>query len=45
VFAAGNDIPSIQQLNGNIACGSLYNIVLTPQEVLQNYNALKNRFV
>ena len=32
-------------LNGNIACLSIYNRALTSDEVTQNYNALKNRFV
>lgn len=34
-----------QYLNGNIACAMVYNKALTAAEVLQNYNALKNRFV
>jgi len=31
--------------DGNIACASIYNRALTASEVLQNYNALKNRFI
>ena len=31
-------------LNGNIALSRMYNKVLTPIEVLQNFNATKNRF-
>lgn len=31
--------------NGNIGCTKLYNRVLSPSEILQNYNALKTRFV
>jgi hypothetical protein len=30
--------------NGNIAQASIYNRALTPQEIQQNYNALKGRF-
>ena len=45
VFGAGNFALSVQNLNGNIACGSLYNRALTSTEILQNYNALKNRFI
>jgi len=30
---------------GYIACASVYNRVLTASEILQNYNALKNRFI
>jgi hypothetical protein len=32
-------------LNGNISCFRIYNKILTSSEVLQNYNALKNRFI
>lgn len=45
VFGAGRFDLATQQLNGNIACGSVYNRVLSAAEILQNYNALKNRFV
>jgi hypothetical protein len=45
VFGAGRFDLATQQLNGNIACGSLYNRALSAAEVTQNYNALKNRFV
>lgn len=41
-LAAGS--PSTQFLNGNIASVQVYNRVLTPAEILQNYNALKSRF-
>tara|TARA_R110002072_G_scaffold1455_1_gene12158 strand:- start:2351 stop:3022 length:672 start_codon:yes stop_codon:yes gene_type:complete len=34
-----------EYLNGNVACASIYEKALTADEVLQNYNALKNRFV
>jgi len=30
---------------GDIACASIYNRALSASEILQNYNALKNRFV
>ena len=32
-------------LDGNIACAMVHNKALSADEVLQNYNALKNRFV
>jgi hypothetical protein len=35
---------SNQLLNGNISLGLIYNRALSAQEVLQNYNANKNRF-
>jgi hypothetical protein len=31
-------------LNGSISISSIYNRVLTPQEILQNYNATKSRY-
>lgn len=34
-----------RNLNGDIAAVKIYNRVLTADEILQNYNALKNRFV
>jgi hypothetical protein len=34
-----------QVFNGNIANVQIYNRELTAQEVLQNYNALKSRFI
>jgi len=33
-----------QYLIGDIAQGMIYNRVLTPTEILQNYNATKSRF-
>jgi len=33
------------QMNGSISCMSFYDRVLTASEAIQNYNALKNRFV
>jgi len=36
---------SSRSINGNIACASIYNRALTPTEITQNYNALKNRFI
>jgi hypothetical protein len=35
---------STQLLNGTIAAAHVYNRILSPQEILQNYNALKSRF-
>ena len=32
-------------LDGNIACAMVYNKALSTDEILQNYNALKNRFI
>jgi hypothetical protein len=34
-----------EYINGNVACASIYEKALTAAEVLQNYNALKNRFI
>lgn len=34
-----------RSMSGNCAIGQIYNRALTASEVLQNYNALKNRFV
>ena len=31
--------------DGNIACASVYNKALSSTEIIQNYNALKNRFI
>jgi len=35
---------NLRELNGNIASTQIYNRALSPQEVLQNYNATKGRF-
>ena len=44
-----NDALQILQLNysidGRIACAKVYNKALTAAEILQNYNAQKNRFI
>jgi hypothetical protein len=40
----GRNISGGYNFNGNIAQVSIYNIALTPQEIQQNYNALKGRF-
>jgi hypothetical protein len=41
----GSGAPSVTQIfNGNIANSVVYNRVLSPSEVLQNYNAQKSRF-
>lgn len=37
-------ITSSQYISGSIAHGQVYNRVLAPSEILQNYNALKGRF-
>jgi hypothetical protein len=39
-----NNGTSNYYLNGNISQASIYNIELSPQEVLQNYNATKSRY-
>ena len=44
-FRIGSGKNSINPTNGNIYCLRFYNRALTSAEVLQNYNALKNRFV
>lgn len=44
-FTIGKFGDSNFQFPGSIAGVKIYNKVLTPSEVLQNYNALKNRFV
>ena len=36
---------SARSMSGNCAIGQIYNRALTSTEVLQNYNALKNRFI
>jgi hypothetical protein len=36
--------PSARRITGKIAQVSIYNRVLTPQEILQNYNATRSRF-
>jgi hypothetical protein len=36
--------PTNQFLNGSVALAQVYNRVLSPSEVLQNFNAQKNRF-
>ena len=41
----GSGSPSVSQIfNGNIANSIVYNRVLSPQEILQNYNAQKTKF-
>ena len=45
-LGAENSRGSISQpFDGSLACVSFYNRVLSASEVLQNYNALKNRFI
>tara|TARA_R110000868_G_scaffold353315_1_gene614577 strand:+ start:81 stop:752 length:672 start_codon:yes stop_codon:yes gene_type:complete len=50
IFTSGNLIIGaghsglIEYFSGNISQTSIYNRVLTPQEILQNYNATKGRF-
>ena len=44
VLGAGS--PSgVQNFNGDITHASIYNTVLSSDDILQNYNALKNRFI
>jgi hypothetical protein len=38
------DANASQYLNGNISIAQIYNRVLSPSEILQNYNAQKSRF-
>ena len=38
------DICGLSACNASVALTRIYNRVLTPQEVLQNYNATKSRF-
>jgi len=40
-----SDQPNGDELEGNIGLVKIYNRALTDAEILQNYNALKNRFV
>ena len=41
----GADVPTNRYLDGRISVAMVYNKALTASEVLQNYNALKRRFV
>ena len=42
----GSGAPSVAQIfNGNIANSIVYNRVLSPQEIFQNYEALKSRYI
>jgi hypothetical protein len=36
---------NVQHLNGNISVAKIYNRALTAEEILQNYNATKSRFI
>ena len=45
LFLMRSQHASNQFLNGKIATFSIYNRALTAQEILQNYNALKSRFI
>ena len=40
----GSGTPGVNDFNGNISNIPIYNVTLSQTEVLQNYNALKNRF-
>jgi len=42
---AGRDATAGNELGGNLAIAKVYNRALSDSEVLQNYNALKNRFI
>jgi hypothetical protein len=41
----GNESDASHPFNGNIAQASIYNRALTPQEIQQNFNATKSRFL
>ena len=43
-IGGATDIPGFNSMLGNIGVIKIYNKVLTPEEVLQNYNALKSRY-
>lgn len=49
VFSIFSNVEATHQnnncLNGKVAIANVYNRALTSQEVLQNYNATKNRFI
>jgi hypothetical protein len=44
-FRIGSGKSTSAPIDGNIYCVRVYNKALTSDEILQNYNALKNRFV
>lgn len=44
-FRIGSGKNTSQAVDGNFYCVRLYNRALSSDEILQNYNALKNRFV
>ena len=44
-FRIGSGKGTVNAVDGNIYCVRVYNKALSDSEVLQNYNALKNRFV
>jgi hypothetical protein len=44
-FQRGGGLSPGGYLDGNIACAMVYNKVLATDEITQNYNALKNRFI
>jgi hypothetical protein len=44
-FIGGGNLGSTWPMSGNIAQVSIYNKALTPQEISQNYNALKSRYI
>lgn len=43
-LAAGDGLAVANRLNGRIAHGSIYNVALSDQQVLQNFNAIKSRY-
>jgi hypothetical protein len=44
LFSVGSRAGGGLQYNGNIAQASIYNRALTPQEIQQNFNAIRGRF-
>ena len=44
-FQIGTGRENLNYFNGNIANAQIYNKELSSTEVLQNYNALKDRFI
>jgi hypothetical protein len=44
IFIGKSDQPAGDYMTGNISITHIYNRALSPQEILQNYNALKSRF-
>ena len=45
LYIGGRYSNNLETFTGNIAIAQIYNRVLSSQEILQNYNALKDRFI